>query len=58
MRILLDTNVWNYLAEEQAGDQLVNASVRSGNEILVAPTVLYESLGTTEPDPQSHRPAR
>lgn len=49
MRILLDTNVWNYLAEEQAGDQLVNASVRSGNEVLVAPTVLYESLGTTDP---------
>jgi hypothetical protein len=48
-KILLDANVWRYLADAEAGDDLRHASLRCGATILIAPSVVYEALRTKDP---------
>jgi len=46
--VLLDTNVWSYLAEHGAVDDLYLASRRGGAKIAVAPTVVEELKRTSD----------
>nr|WP_281719644.1 hypothetical protein [Nitrosomonas nitrosa] len=47
-RVMLDTNVWNYLAAHANAEALVTAA-RSGDvSIVVAPAVVYESMAVTD----------
>lgn len=43
-RVLLDRNAWSYVADSGAGPDLLRAALRSHAEILVAPTVVFETL--------------
>jgi hypothetical protein len=50
IRILLDTNIWRYVADARASPELLRI-VRSGNvKILVAPSVIYEALRIHDPE--------
>ena len=43
-RIIFDTNIWRRFADANAGPDLLRVVRRTGHELLVPPTVLYESL--------------
>ncbi|WP_449471815.1 hypothetical protein [Sphingobium chungangianum] len=43
-KILLDTNVWSYLAQHALGDAFQAATVKSNAKIVVAPSVVQEAL--------------
>ncbi len=53
MRVLIDTNLWRYLAEAGAGADLLRASVKGKNDIVVVPAVVYETLATGDPEVRS-----
>lgn len=42
MRLFLDTNVWSYFADHDAGADLVKAARQGGAQIVVSPTVVDE----------------
>jgi hypothetical protein len=42
MKVFLDTNVWSYVADHDAGDDLARAARHAGAEILVAPAIVDE----------------
>src|SRR5260221_3988825 len=44
MRVLVDTNVWRYASDADASARLLASVRRRGNQIVVAPSVAYESL--------------
>ena len=44
MRVLLDTNVWESLAQASAGERLRVLASKLGHEILVSPAVVYEAI--------------
>lgn len=46
---LIDTNVWRYLSDANAGSELRRRVRASGSRILVAPSVLYETLRMSDP---------
>jgi predicted nucleic acid-binding protein len=48
-RILLDTNVWNYLADHADAATLAAAARKGSASIVVAPAVVYESLVVNDP---------
>lgn len=48
-RILLDTNVWNYLADHSNAAALAAAARAGGATVVVAPAVIYEALAVTDP---------
>ncbi len=43
-KVLLDTNVWGYLSDHNAGDTLLRTVVSENLEIVVSPGVAYEAL--------------
>lgn len=47
-RVLLDTNVWRYMVDAEAVEELRRTAQRSGVEIVAAPAVLYECLRTSD----------
>lgn len=49
MKILLDTNVWRYLADSGRQSQLNSVSKRSGYEITICPAIVSESLRIGDP---------
>jgi hypothetical protein len=49
-RVLLDTNVWRYVSDENAADDLLRAALRAKLQILIAPSVVYEALRTANAD--------
>lgn len=49
-RVLLDTNVWRYIVDEQAVPALLAAVRTKSTEILIAPGVVYEGLRTRDAD--------
>lgn len=48
--VLLDTNVWAYVADQDSGDALARLARLHGVDIAVAPGVAYEVLRVTDPD--------
>ena len=44
MRVLLDTNIWIYLASHADADALAAATKAGDAEILVAPAAVYEAI--------------
>ncbi|MFL1526226.1 hypothetical protein [Pseudomonas sp. O230] len=42
MRFFLDTNIWSYIANEDAGDELATHARAAGVEIVVSPAVVDE----------------
>ena len=44
MRVLLDTNIWIYLASHADADALAAATKAGDVEILVAPAAVYEAV--------------
>ena len=53
MRVLLDTNVWNYIVNADALESIRQATRKSRHQILVAPSVLYEAARTGDPQLRS-----
>ncbi|WP_223507741.1 hypothetical protein [Pseudomonas sp. BF-B-25] len=49
-RYFLDTNIWSYIANEGAGDDLAVRARAAGVEILVAPAVVDEVKQMSEPN--------
>jgi len=49
-RVLLDTNVWRYVSDENAADDVLRAALRAKLQILIAPSVVYEALRTANAD--------
>lgn len=47
-RILLDSNIWRHIAERDAAEDLRRAARSGGNEVLIAPAVVYEALRTPD----------
>jgi hypothetical protein len=47
--VLLDTNVWGYIAAESAVNAVRTAALRRGVRIQIAPSALYEALRTSDP---------
>ncbi|NMN56848.1 hypothetical protein FHT36_000726 [Xanthobacter sp. SG618] len=47
--VLLDTNVWRYLADADAYTKLLTNSHRAGVPIVVSPAAVYESLAIPDP---------
>lgn len=45
MKIFLDTNVWRYIVDQDAGLDLARISRRNRVEVLVSPAVVSETLG-------------
>jgi predicted nucleic acid-binding protein len=43
MKVFLDTNIWSYIADHLAGDDLARAARRAGAEVLVAPAIVDEA---------------
>jgi hypothetical protein len=54
-RVLLDANVWNYLADELSARELRRES--RNVDIIVAPSVFYEALRIQEPETRARRAA-
>lgn len=48
MKILLDTNVWRYIVDHNALGAVRQAVGRSRHDIVVAPSVVYEALRTSD----------
>ena len=44
MLILLDTNVWRYISDEDAAGALQSAASKARHRIVISPAVLYEAL--------------
>lgn len=49
-KILLDSNVWRYFADERAGAELMRRAGKCGIDVLIAPSVVYEALRTKDVD--------
>jgi hypothetical protein len=47
-RVLLDTNVWNYLAAHSGAAELAAACRGGGVTVVVAPAAVYEALAVTD----------
>ena len=47
-RVLLDTNVWSYIADQAAAPRLRSIAREHGLEILVSPAVVFEQLRLTD----------
>lgn len=43
MKVLLDSNVWRYVADHGDGNELANCSAEFGTEIVVAPALVFEA---------------
>jgi hypothetical protein len=50
MRILLDTNVWRYIVDAGAMQEVRKVSQKNGKRILVAPSTVYETLRMSDSD--------
>ena len=50
MRVLLDTNIWRYLYDSGRAVELQKRATKRRVEILVAPSVLYETLRVGNPE--------
>jgi len=46
--VLLDTNVWRYIADLDAGDELLRKALQHNVRVQIAPSVLYEALRTED----------
>lgn len=44
MLILLDSNIWRYIADANAAGALQAAVAKARHRIVIAPAVLYEAL--------------
>lgn len=49
MDILLDSNIWRYVADASAAGSLQAMAARGGNRVVIAPAVLYEALRLKDP---------
>ncbi|AWM92341.1 hypothetical protein DJ564_16710 [Pseudomonas sp. 31-12] len=49
MRFFLDTNIWSYIANEDAGNELAMRARAAGVEIVVSPAVVDEVQEMSEP---------
>ena len=49
IRLLLDTNVWRYIADEGAGQEIARVAERAAVKVCIAPAVVYEALRTSDP---------
>jgi predicted nucleic acid-binding protein len=60
VRVLLDTNVWQYLVERDAVNELRRATRARGWQVVVAPSVVYEllAIATRSHEEGSSRPSR
>lgn len=61
LRVLLDSNVWRYLADADALNILYRISKKRSIDVLSAPSVVYEALRTKDPmlrDKLCHATAR
>ncbi len=47
--LLLDTNVWRYIADERAGREVARVAERAAVRVCIAPAVVYEALRCGEP---------
>lgn len=54
-RVLLDTNVWNYIVEVDGVEQLRKIAKADGVAIIACPAVVYESLRVRDPDVRRRR---
>ena len=45
MKILLDSNVWRYVANQNAGAALEECALRSYVQLVVAPALVFEARG-------------
>ncbi len=52
-RVILDTNVWGYLAQQNAGEKLAELAHDLSLNIQVTPSVLYEALRSPNPSTRS-----
>jgi hypothetical protein len=43
MRVLLDSNVWRYIADNSAGEEIQKGAADSGVEIVVVPALVFET---------------
>lgn len=43
-KVLLDTNIWGYLADHKAGEELLRIVATQNLEIVISPGVVYEAL--------------
>lgn len=43
MKVLLDSNVWRYVADQEASGALRQAAAESGAELVVVPALIYEA---------------
>ncbi|MFO0574305.1 MAG: hypothetical protein U1A78_09915 [Polyangia bacterium] len=43
MKVLLDSNVWRYVADQDAGSNLVTRAAEQGVEIVVVPALVFEA---------------
>lgn len=50
MRLFLDTNVWSYCADHDAGDDLASAARRAGTQVVVSPAVVDELRSISNAD--------
>ena len=48
MKILLDSNVWRYVADHGDGNELANRSVDFGIEIVVVPALVFETCALND----------
>lgn len=54
-RLLLDTNVWNYIVDEGGVEPLRKTAKASGVQIVACPAVVYECLRVHDPDMRRRR---
>ncbi|HWV32428.1 MAG TPA: hypothetical protein VN038_22355 [Dyadobacter sp.] len=47
-RVLLDTNIWSYIADANAGDALVATAKRASLEIAIAPSIADEARAISD----------
>lgn len=43
-KILLDSNIWRYVADANLEKQIINRMKKTGNCVVIAPAVVYEAL--------------
>jgi predicted nucleic acid-binding protein len=48
-RVLIDTNVWRYIADAAALDEVRQSAFENKVQVQVAPSTLYEALRTRDP---------
>ena len=47
--LLLDTNVWRYIADDRAGREVARVAERAAVRVCIAPAVVYEALRCGDP---------